>query len=239
MKIVEKALIPLFLVIAMLASCNGFKSTPATSQTAMTEIAISIVRTVGTETRTAIPTASFTATPLPLPSPLSPTGISLPTSDKVVYYYFVDIAKDIPPEGSVVIIPDAYILAPTLSGKIYGPDAANNLRTALEDVLNDGRNGWISSNLEIVDVTIDNGHADVVLQGDYFGVGDVTLIAASMQILMTVFAHPSVQTATVTLNGDTIGNLGVSQSMNAKPADYVFTRAEIDAFINEHAYLSP
>jgi hypothetical protein len=79
----------------------------------------------------------------------------------------------------------------------------------------------------------------VVLQGEYFGVGDVTLIAASMQILMTVFANVSVQTATVTLNGDTIGNLGVSNSMNAKPADYVFTRSEIETFINEHTYMSP
>lgn len=56
---------------------------------------------------------------------------------------------------------------------------------------------------------------------------------------MTVFANPSVQTATVTLNGDTIGNLGISNSMNAKPADYVFTRAEIETFIKEHAYVSP
>jgi len=54
-----------------------------------------------------------------------------------------------------------------------------------------------------------------------------------------VFANPSVQTAAVTLNGDTIGNLGVSNSMNAKPADYVFTRVEIETFINEHAYVSP
>ena len=79
----------------------------------------------------------------------------------------------------------------------------------------------------------------MVLQGEYFGVGDVTLIAASTQILMTVFANPSVQTATITLNGDTIGNLGISNSMNAKSVDYVFTRTEIETFINEHAYVSP
>ncbi|HLO29201.1 MAG TPA: hypothetical protein VK249_08705 [Anaerolineales bacterium] len=138
-----------------------------------------------------------------------------------------------------MIAPDAYILAPTRSDMTYSPDTTANLGTALEAVLKDGRNGWISSNLEIVDVTFADGHADVVLQGEYFGVGDVTLIAARMQILMTVFANASVQTATVTLNGDTIGNLGVSNSMNAKPADYVFTRAEIQTFMNEHAYVSP
>ncbi len=136
-------------------------------------------------------------------------------------------------------MPDTYILAPTLSDIPYGPDTAVNLKTAMEAVLNDSRNGWIGSNLEISDVTFGDGHANVVLQGEYFGVGDVTLIAARMQILMTVFANTSVQTASVTLNGDTIGNLGVSNSMNARPADYVFTRSEIETFMNEHAYVFP
>ena len=72
----------------------------------------------------------------------------------------------------------------------------------------------------------------MVLQGEYFGVGDVTLIAARMQILMTIFANVSVKTAAVTLNG-------VSNSMDAKPADYIFTRYEIETFMKEHAYVSP
>ena len=160
-------------------------------------------------------------------------------SERIIYYYFVTTAENPRPEGSVVIMPDTYILAPTPSDITYSPDTAANLKTALEAVLKDGRNGWLSSNLEIVDVTFSDGHTDVVLQGEYFGVGDVTLIAARMQILMTVFANTFVQTATVTLNGDTIGNIGVSNSMNAKPADYVFTRSEIETFMNEHAYVSP
>jgi len=160
-------------------------------------------------------------------------------SERIVYYYFVTTAENPHPEGSVVISPDSYILAPTWSDNTYSPDTAVNLRKALEAVLKDGRNGWISSNVEIVEITFNDGHANVVLQGEYFGVGDVTLIAARMQTLMTVFANASVQTATVTLNGDTIGNMGVSISINAKPADYVFTRAEIEAFMNEHADVSP
>jgi hypothetical protein len=151
----------------------------------------------------------------------------------------VTIAENPRPAGSVVIMPDAYILAPTLSDTRYGPETVVNLKTALKAVLNDGRNGWIGSNLKIGDVTFGDGHANVVLQGEYFGVGDVTLIAARMQILMTVFANTSVQTASVTLNGDTIGNIGVSNSMNTRPADYVFTRSEIEIFMKEHAYVSP
>lgn len=214
----------------MLASCNGFRPPPAISPTTL-----SIV----TETLAAIPAATFIDTPSPLLSPSPPTDLSSQPSERMVYYTFVDIAKGVPPEGSVVIMPDAYILAPTRSDLIPGPDTAANLRAVLKAVLKDGRNGWISSELEIVAVTFDKGHANVVLQGEYFGVGDVTLIAASMQILMTVFANASVQTATITLNGDTIGNLGVSNSMNARPADYVFQRSEIETYMNGHAYVSP
>jgi hypothetical protein len=229
-KSMEKAFIPLFLMIAILASCNGFRPTPTTSPTTSSLV---------TETLTAIPTASFTDTPSSLLSAFPPTNEPSQTSEKIVFYYFVDIAKDVPPEGSVVIMADGYILAPTLSDLKHSPDTATNLRAALEAVLNDSRNGWISSNLEIVDVTFGNDHANVILQGEYFGAGGVTLIAARIQILMTVFANASVQTATVTLNGDTIGNLGVSNSVNAKPSDYVFTRTEVETFMNEHAYLSP
>lgn len=180
--------------------------------------------------QTISPTVVITSTNTPLPV--------IPISERISYYYFVTPAGNPIPEGSITIS-STYILAPTFSDKTYSPDTVDNLETALEAVLNDSRNGWISDKLEIVEITFDDVHANVVLQGEYFGVGDVTLLAASAQILMTVFADPSVQTATVTLNGDTIGNLGISNSMNAKSADYVFTRAEIETFIQEHAYVSP
>ncbi|WKZ34291.1 MAG: hypothetical protein QY332_11780 [Anaerolineales bacterium] len=171
---------------------------------------------------------------------ISPASVvTAPMSERIVYYYFVTTAENLRPEGSVVIMPDTYILAPTTTDLIYSPDPAANLRLALEAVLSDSRNGWTSNNLEISGVTFKDSHANVVLQGEYFGVSDVTLIAAKMQILMTVFANASVQTATITLNGDTISNMGISISINAKPADYVFTRAEIETFISEHAYASP
>jgi hypothetical protein len=54
---------------------------------------------------------------------------------------------------------------------------------------------------------------------------------------MTVFANPSVQRATITLNGSAISNMGISNSINAQPADYIYTRAEIEAFMNENPYV--
>jgi hypothetical protein len=53
---------------------------------------------------------------------------------------------------------------------------------------------------------------------------------------MTVFAEPSVQTATFTINGKNIANLGISNSMDAEPEDYMYTRTAIEAFIAENAY---
>lgn len=241
MKILGKTLIPIFLATAILASCNSFISTPTTSPTNAAETA---TVTVSTAVTTSPDTNAATIPVSPATTSASPTPLvfsdpSAPMSEQIIYYYFVTIAEDPRPEGSVVIMPDMYILAPTLSDITYSPDTAANLKNAMEAVLKDGRNGWVSDKLEIVDVAFGDDHADLVLQGEYFGVGDVTLIAARMQILMTVFANPYIQTAAITLNGDTIGNLGVSNSMNAKPADYVFTRSEIDTFMNEHANEKP
>ena len=188
------------------------------------------------------PTSTLVApthTPSPSPPQIQPTAITIPSAEQIVYYYFVN-PKEVPyPDGSIVVMAKTYILAPTLSDAAFASETAANLKSALEAALKDSRNGWVGDKIEIVSLTFSNGHTDIVLQGEYFGVGDVTLIAASQQILLTVFANANVQTATVTLNGDTVGNMGVSNSMNAKPTDYAFTRAEIETYMNEHAYVLP
>ena len=123
------------------------------------------------------------------------------------------------------------------------PDTAADLRAAFEIVLHeDSRRIWYSSDLETVDDTFGNGHADVVLQGECFAAGDAQPCTASLQILMTVFVNPSVLTATVTLNGGLIGNLCFFGPPNPHPDylnDDVYTRAEIETYMNEHAYVSP
>ena len=196
-----------------------------------------------TATVTEVPPTSTlvapTHTPSPSPTQVQPTAITVPSAEQIVYYYFVN-PKEVPyPAGSIVVMAETYILASTPSAAALASEPAANLRSALEAALKDSRNGWMGDKLEIVSLTFSEGHTDIHLQGEYFGVGDVTLIAASQQILLTVFANANVQTATVTLNGDTVGNMGVSNSMNAKSTDYVFTRAEIETYMSEHAYGSP
>ena len=161
------------------------------------------------------------------------------SAEPIVYYTFWDKVEKVPPEGSIVILPNELILSPTQLGTPYSADTTSNLHSALNAVINDARNPWTSSSLDISDITINDGHADVVLRGDYFGVGDIVLIAARMQILLTIFADPSVQSATVTLNEKNIANLGISNSLEAQPDDYAYTRDEIETFMADHIFGIP
>ena len=152
------------------------------------------------------------------------------SEESVFYYSFLESDGSDLPMGSVTILPDILILVPTSTGMICVGDPAVNIREALQSMINDPRNEWTSDDLAISEINYDEGHADVSLQGEMFGAGDIVLIASGMQVLMTVFTDNSVQTATVTLNGECIGNLGISHESEARPADYVYARAEIEAF---------
>ena len=181
------------------------------------------------------PPLSPTAHVFPSSTPPAFTDPSIPLSERIVYYYFVTPAENPSPEGRVGG------LAPTYADETYTSDTAADLKTALEIILKDGRNHWRGNELEIANATFSNGHADVALQGKYFAMGDGVRCIASRQILFTVFANPAVQTATVTLNGGLIGNLCFFGPPNTDDYlnDAVYTRAEIEKFMGENAYVSP
>ncbi|HEX5836852.1 MAG TPA: hypothetical protein VFY26_03410, partial [Anaerolineales bacterium] len=168
-------------------------------------------------------------------TPLVFTDPSIPLSERIVTYYFVNRTESPLPEGTV------RGLAPAYTDETYTSDTAADLRTALEIVLRDGRNYWRGNEVEIVEAAFGNGHAELVLQGEYFAISDGVLCAASLQILFTVFANPAVQSATVTLNGGLIGNLCLFGPPN--PDEYlndaVYTRAEMETFMAENAVVSP
>ena len=152
------------------------------------------------------------------------------TIESIVYYYFIESDGSDLPTGSVVVLPDILTLAPTQSGITCVSDPSVNINSALRAMIDDPHNEWTSSDLEISDVTFSEGHAVVELQGEIFGAGDIVLIASRMQFLLTVFSDASVQTAAVTLNGECIGNLGISHDSEARPADFAYTREDIEAF---------
>lgn len=225
------------------------------SQADIMETAISTVRTAFAETQRARPTATATpvflllatasfrtAIPSPVPTarpsstPLVFTDPSIPLSARIVYYYPTWSVATPVPEGTVSG------LAPTYADETYTSDTAADLRTALEIILHeDPRKVWDSSGLEIVEITFGNGHADVVIEGEYFAMGDGQPCVASIQILLTVFANPSVQTANVTLNGGPIGNRCFfgPPNQNDYLNDDLYTRAEIEKYMTENASGAP
>ena len=260
MNIVGKTRVILFLAAIMLASCGSGQPTPTMGDAEIMETAISTVSTTLAETQRVIPTN--TALPLPPVKPPTPTRTSpppsptstplaftdssIPLSERIVYYYNIDYHPDKPiPEGAVaaVAVYPAGFLAPTYADETYTSDTAADLRTALELLLHDGRNREREFEPEIVDVTFRFGHAKVLLRGEYY-IGEPStsrdvcapFVRSRMLILLTVFANPAVQSAAVSLNEDTIGNLC---SIDVKPADYVFTRAEIETYLKEQTYVTP
>ncbi len=166
-----------------------------------------------------------------------PAACSLTTGGELplVYYYFAAIPSQTFPAGSVVIVPDALILSPVVSDLPRSADPTANVQAALQAMIQDPRNVWSSPDLQIASVTVSGGQAVVALSGQITGVGDAVLIAARMQMLLTIFAESAVQTAVVTLNGDNIANLGISHSSEAQPADYAYTRAAIETFMAQNA----
>ena len=181
------------------------------------------------------------ASPIATGMPTSPHGPKNPPTVQdmpIVYYYFVALASKSAPAGSVVILADELVLGPTLSEIARNPDPVTNINSTLRAMIDDARNVWTSDNLGITSITLNNGAAHVALEGDIFGAGDIVLIAAREQIILTVFAEQAVQSAVITLNGENIASLGVS-SGNGKPVDFAYTRADIEAFLAENAYSNP
>jgi len=177
-----------------------------------------------------------TDAPIGIPIDVPTESLTAQTPMPIVYYYFVVIEGPPLPVGSVVILPDILILGPTLSDTARSPDTARNIGAALKTMINDPRNAWTSTDVGITSITFREGAANVVLEGEFFGAGDIVLNAARAQILLTVFTEASVQNATITLNGKNIANLGISHNSQIKPADYTYTRTEVETFMEENAY---
>lgn len=235
-KLISRVMIGLVL---LLSACN-LPQSPAGKEA----VTLTPAGQVPTQTAqpTAAPTARPTATSPAPPAPTRPPATVTPTplpAVPIVYYYFVELTGKAVPAGSVVILPDILVLGPTLTKTARTADSTANIEAALQAMIRDPRNAWTSSGLSITRLTFHQGAAQVALQGEYFAPGDIVLIAARMQILLTIFAEATVQTAIVTLNGKNIANLGISHSSQVRPADTAFTRAEIEVFLKENAYGNP
>lgn len=168
-----------------------------------------------------------------IPTFIQPSATATP-GRPIVYYYFADVNSKPLPEMCVAVLPNILILAPALSDVPRSSDTTANITSGLQAVIDDRRNTWAGEDLAVANVTFSNGSADVTLRGRITGPGDIVLIAARMQILLTIFAESQVQTAIVTISGENIANLGISRESEARQAQYQYTRGDIENFIMEN-----
>lgn len=162
---------------------------------------------------------------------VSPTAEPTVTQQNpLVYYAFTQ--GDVPTRlGSVVIVPDQITLIPVSIPVPHSDDIAKNIETALQAMMIDENNLWASGNLAVEEVTFNEGLATVRLTGEITGTGGAVLSAAGTQILLTVFTDTAVENAIITLNDETIRNLGISNSAEAQPPETVYLRADIARII--------
>lgn len=258
-----KSVMALFLVAVTLVSCNRFSAKSGITEEEILQTAISTVSTAFAETHRAVPTATRglillptiafdTPTPHPThpsytPPPTIPTFTplvfsdpSIPLSRRIVYYYPVNPATNPVPEGTVWAV---HLFAPAYTDETFTSDTAADVSRALEIILHeDSRRIWGSSELEIVEVTFRDGHADVVIEGTFLAAGDAQPCAASLQILMTVFANPSVNNAAISLNGRSIAGLCIFRSGDPPiiaTVNDMFERAAVEAYVKANAYSPP
>lgn len=156
-----------------------------------------------------------------------------------MYYHPVWAEQGPVPEGTIHAI---HLFAPAYTDETFTADTAADLRRALEIILHeDSRRIWDSSALEIVEMTFRSGHAQVVIEGQALAAGDAQPCAASLQILMTVFANPSVQTAAISLNGRSIAGLCRFDSHSPpiiETVNEVYSRAAVQGYRKGHLYVA-
>jgi hypothetical protein len=151
--------------------------------------------------------------------------------EPLVYYYFIESTYSNLPAGSVIVLPEILALAPAQSEIAWVSVSSINIGSSLGAMIDNPGNQWTSDNLAATSVSSSKGHTTVALEGEVTAAGDIVLIAFRMQVLLTVFADISLTSATVILNGECIGNLGISSESEAKPVDFAYTpRADIEAF---------
>lgn len=217
-----RRIVVILFALILLTACGGLQGeagsvveVPVTVEIPVT-VEVTVIPSMPAETATIEATAATHALP-------------------VTYYYFPVIPGDPYPAGSVAVLPGSLILSPALSNFTPSGDPATDVYLGLQAAINDPRNSWTGQNLKVDEVSYNQGQLTVLLSGEVFGTGDVVLIAARWQLLLTIFSNDAVQSAVVMLNGDSIANLGTSFGSQAKPAGYLFTRAEIESFIQNNA----
>ena len=152
------------------------------------------------------------------------------TSDRPITYWRLIWLDSGLPEADMIALTSQVVLDRVETQIRAGADPAENIRTALQLIIDTPEDRlWLTDGMTIDEVSVQESAAVVRLSGHINVIGGLVGLGTEVQLAMTVFEQPGIETALITFNGLNIANLVVDHESQLQPEDFVYTRADLYA----------
>ena len=141
----------------------------------------------------------------------------------ISFWQSLGIDEVTPTEDDIVII-EQIVLRRMETAIAETGNPVDDIEQSLQVMLG-SHNLWNSESITIESIEFTGGQATVTLGGAIQAPGDIVLIAARQQMLLTVFEVPQVDSVLMTIGGRNIGNIGISHDSQAVPENHAVSRA--------------
>ena len=155
------------------------------------------------------------------------------TSNRSISYWRLIWLDSGLPEDGMIALTSQVVLDRVVTGVAAVEDPAENIRTALQLIIDSPEDRlWMTDGMTIGEVSVDGSAAVVRLSGHINVIGGLVAFATQVQLAMTVFEEPGIETALITFNGQNIANLVVDHESQRRAEDFAYTRADLyDAYL--------
>ena len=149
----------------------------------------------------------------------------------IIFWQSLGIGEVTPTEDDIVII-EQIVLRRMETAIASTGNPVDDIEQSLQMMLG-SHNLWNSESLTIDSVEFSDSQATIHLGGRIQAPGDIVLIAARQQMLLTLFEIPQVDSILMTVSGLHIMNIGISHDSQAVPDNHALSR---EVFYTELGY---